>query len=675
MRLKSFVLSAIVLFAVDVEAGKRALLIGINDYSASRIGRNDKIPQRDWPTLRGAVNDVQFLQQMLPHYGFAAKDILVLTDQHATRNAITRAIDEHLTKSTKKGDIVFFYFAGHGSQVRSPSSDEPDRLDESIVPADSRAGARDITDKELRALFNQILDRGGQLTVMLDNCHSGSGVRGLASGARPRSIRPDPRDIAQRTVAGPRIEDRALVITGTQDSDKAWELTDAEGRWHGAFSWAWIRAMRDTAPGQSATDTFLRAQALMRGEIPYQSPVLAGNRTMRSRAFLGGRSDTKNRTVVAVQKVRDGVALLQGGWTHGLAPGTELRALNGNARVVITEMHGLGQSEGRIAGGTALRTGALMEVVRWTAPPGRPLRVLLPRLGTVVDARQLRAAAERRKLRWITDPTETTPSYVLRPGARQWELVGVATAPEPLALLARIPRSSSVFVQLPAAAMQIEPGIELASSVETADYVLVGRYSAGKVSYAWVRPLARATDRGGMPARTAWTPQIDKLAEAARQLRRIHGWLHLQSPPATAFPYRLAVQRNRDRAIVTGPLIKGERYSIVLRAASRPAEVPPRFVYVFTVDGHGRSILLYPRTGSVENRVPPPSRPASIPLGEASAFDVAPPLGTDTYFLLSTDEPLPNPWILEWDGVRVPRFASLAAWSVEKVVFESVQSR
>ena len=61
--------------------------------------------------------------------------------------------------------------------------------------------------------------------------------------------------------------------------------------------------------------------------------------------------------------------------------------------------------------------------------------------------------------------------------------------------------------------------------------------------------------------------------------------------------------------------------------------------------------------------------------------------------LLTTDEPLPNPWILEWDGVRgeAPqpqsaleqlllatgtagrsvRIVTPASWSLERVVYES----
>jgi len=70
-------------------------------------------------------------------------------------------------------------------------------------------------------------------------------------------------------------------------------------------------------------------------------------------------------------------------------------------------------------------------------------------------------------------------------------------------------------------------------------------------------------------------------------------------------------------------------------------------------DSHGKSILLFPRHGSVENRIPLAlPAPRDIRLGKDSAFEVAPPYGVDTYFLLTTDEPLPDPTILMWDGLR-----------------------
>jgi hypothetical protein len=724
---------------------RRALLIGINDYTASRLGAKKPgvIPPRDWPNLNGAVNDVQTIQEMLQLvYGFQATDIVTLLDQNATRAAILQAIDQQFVKPAAKGDVFFLYFAGHGSQVRNSLSDEPDKLDESLVPADSRAGARDIRDKELRVLFNRILDRGARLTVILDNCHSGSGARGLATGARPRGIRRDTRDVADATKAGPRPEDGgALVIAASQDFDPAWETRDADGKMHGAFSWAWIRAMRDATTGEAAIDTFLRAQARLRSETPYQEPVLAGNAQARFSPFLGARTDQANdRTVIAVSKVRsDGTVVLQGGWANGLSVGSELRVLSERSittRLRVTSILGLGQSEARVEPGRsmplAIHSGALLEVVGWAAPAGRPLRVWAPRVagstGNIrLVARKLLAEAAKRNIRWVPDPVDVTPTHLLRRSQTEWELLGpgeterIGSDATAIAAIARIPAGAKLFVQFPAPAAMIEgigigpgtdrEGIEPVARAEDADYILTGRLSPTRqLEYAWVRPAVNAADRRttGLPARSAWIMEdgrdhtlrdsVARLRDSVLRLRRIHAWHLLQSPSRARYPYRLAIKRQRDSSVIKeGALTGGERYSLVLRpsATSLPPRVPQRYVYVFNIDSHGKSVLLYPRS-SVENRYPmAPPAPPEIELG--ASFAVEPPYGVDTYFLLTTDEALPNPWILEWDGVRSatsdtptaleqllmltgsaergPSLVTPSSWSLEKIVLEAVVPR
>src|SRR6185369_589041 len=163
--------------------------------------------------------------------------------------------------------------------------------------------------------------------------------------------------------------------------------------------------------------------------------------------------------------------------------------------------------------------------------------------------------------------------------------------------------------------------------------------------------------RSALPLRTKWIP-VDKAAEITRslsRLRRIHAWLTLESPPLWRFPYRLQIRRKRDgRLVAEGESLSGgESYALALRGTMpMPSAVKPRFVYVFAIDSSGRGTLLFPYAdaGSVENRFPDPSTaPLDIPLDD-SAFTAAEPYGVDTYVLLATDEPLPNPSILEWDG-------------------------
>jgi hypothetical protein len=718
--------------AVEPPAGaRRALLVGINDYTATRIAATRRATPRgrDWPNLSGAVNDVRALEETLVLlYGFDRRNIVTLTDQTATRAAILQTIERHLVQPAAEGDVLFFYFAGHGSQVRNTLSEEPDKLDESLVPADSRAGTRDIRDKELQPLFNRILDRGARLTVMLDNCHSGSGARGLAAGAQPRGVEPDLRDVADRT-GSVRPEDRgALVLSAAQDFDKAWETRDADGNHHGAFSWAWLRAMRDASAGEAAVDTFLRAQARLRGETPFQEPVMAGNAEARRAPFLGTRTDQRTgRIVIAVEKIRaDGTAVLQGGWVNGLSVGTELRVVSDPAvRLTVNAIHGLGQSTARVLSpdrAHVVRAGALLDVVGWAAPASRPLRVWMPRVTSDVPAistlaRAMRAAAAQRSVHWVSDPVKVTPTHLLRYGAHGWEMLGprgeiehVGVDAAALAAVSKIVSGSSLFVQLPAPATLIEgmaidrDGIEITERPAEADYILAGRFASSQLTYAWLRPSVKSSDhrKTGLPLGTAWVAEHgrdDALRDALLRLRRIHTWQQLESPPESRSPYRLGIRRERNGEWASESVIGDEKYELVLRATMPvPQRVRQRHVYVFTIDSHGRSVLLFPRSGSVENRFPlslsgPP--PAEIALGESAAFAVGAPYGVDTYFLLTTDEPLPNPWVLEWDGVRAgstERTSALAElleltasasrgrsivtpsnWSLEKITVESVR--
>ncbi|HEX3576949.1 MAG TPA: caspase family protein, partial [Thermoanaerobaculia bacterium] len=707
---------------VEAAPHRRALLIGINDYTASTLAahpRSAPAPGRDWPNLGGAVNDVNTMRDMLVAlYGFDRNGIVTLTDQAATREAILVGI-EQLVNAAAKDDVILFYYAGHGSQVRNSLSEERDKLDESLVPADSRIGAADIRDKELRMLFNRVLDRGARLTVILDNCHSSSGARGLGTGAQPRGVKPDLRDVADG-VSVPRPESRgALVLAATQDVDAAWETRDAEGKFRGAFSWAWMRSMRDAASGEPAMETFLRAQARMRAETPFQQPTIAGTVDTRMAPFLGTRTDRRDdRIVVAAQKVRgDGTVLIEGGWANGLSVGTELRAAA--ARLTVTALRGVTECEARLQSGTMPSPGALLEVSAWAAPPVRPLRIWTPRSPhTLKDiatmARSLSSEAAQHGVRWITDPIDVTPTHLLRWSGSEWELLsegatehlGQNTAA--IAAMARLSPGSTLFVQFPAPETLVDrvaaEGVEQATTPEEADYVLAGRFTGHHLSYAWVRPSVKKSDRRktGLPVRTAWIAErknnsrlrdtAPALHAALLTLRRIHGWQLLESPPSDRFPYRLAARRARDGMLVTdgGAIIGGERYELVLRAISQPlpARIPKRFIYAFVVDSNGKSTLLFPppSAGSVENQFEP--HETEIALGEPSAFGASPPYGVDTYFLLTTEEPLPNPSVLEWDGVRAPEaFTPLeqlllqptraigavpTKWSITKTTFESL---
>ena len=168
-------------------ARKRALVVGVSNYA----------PGTDWSSLN-AHNDVIAVKDALLFQGFAAADIVVLEDAAATRDGIIAALNK-LQISSAPGDLVYFHFSGHGQQMWDASGDEIDGYDESIVPYDAYSyynaigykGEKHISDEELGGFFREIrtkLGNKGQLIVLLDSCHSGTGLRGMGKARGTASI-------------------------------------------------------------------------------------------------------------------------------------------------------------------------------------------------------------------------------------------------------------------------------------------------------------------------------------------------------------------------------------------------------------------------------------------------------------------------------------------------------
>src|SRR5258708_7221279 len=221
---------------------------------------------------------------------------------------------------------------------------------------------------------------------------------------------------------------------------------------------------------------------------------MGGIADTRLSPFLGARPDRRgDHAVVAVEKVLSGgTVVIQGGWANGLSAGTELRDPASSARLTITVLRGIAESEARIepSSGTT-RSGALLEVVAWAVPPGRPLHVWIPRSphsmkDIAAIARSMADQAAQHGVRWIADPIDTTPSHLLRWGNDAWEMISgsgsverVGQDKEAIAAVRRLAARSTLLVQLPAPAALMDStsvdGVEQAANPEDADYVFVGR--------------------------------------------------------------------------------------------------------------------------------------------------------------------------------------------------------
>jgi len=304
-----------------------ALLVGINRYLSSSV-----------PGLNAPGNDVAALATLLwSQYGVPETNICRLLDAQATRKGIHTAFCEHLIAGSQAGDAVLFYYSGHGSQA--PTVDptvEPDRLDETIVPHDSRtAGIYDIRDKELGAWVAELGRRGvTNVTVILDKCHAGSGWRAADPGeAIPHTVPKDDRKpqpplrgldgtpLSNPTLWQPHPEH--VFIAACLDIEKSYECYFASspdgqaGAWFSVLTYYLLRALREPGPAPSYTALFNRIVSQVTARMSGQHPQIEG----RSERQLFDKVVLPCQPALVVTRVLGDQLTLSGGILHGLSTG------------------------------------------------------------------------------------------------------------------------------------------------------------------------------------------------------------------------------------------------------------------------------------------------------------------------------------------------------------------
>ena len=227
--------------------GIRSILVGIDEYERPEV-----------PRLTGCVNDVVLVRRVLKSaFGVANEDIHALVNQRATKARIMRRL-ELAVRNAEPGDVIVFYFSGHGSQIRDRDGDElSDGLDELLCPFDMdwESGTY-ILDDELEALFREI-QPGVLLEVFLDCCFWGSDRTELdteAGSGSPDDMRylPPPFDLASRFEGDEEhldrhgfaechcFRDRNVLWAASAEGQIAAE-DDFEGTQHGVFTYAGCR--------------------------------------------------------------------------------------------------------------------------------------------------------------------------------------------------------------------------------------------------------------------------------------------------------------------------------------------------------------------------------------------------------------------------------------------------
>ena len=144
-----------------------------------------------WGKIHGD-NDVFYVKQLLQQMGYT--DIVTLKNEQATKKAMVDAFKD-LANRCHKGDYVYIHYSGHGQLMTDLDGDEAlkwnnshSQWDEAWIPYDAYMvygpddrGEKHLCDDEVAQLLQTIrekIGRRGELTVVIDACHSGDATRG-----------------------------------------------------------------------------------------------------------------------------------------------------------------------------------------------------------------------------------------------------------------------------------------------------------------------------------------------------------------------------------------------------------------------------------------------------------------------------------------------------------------
>jgi hypothetical protein len=593
---------------------RRALLIGVDDYKAV-------------PGLMGAVNDVVTLRETLRNrWGFDDRHIETIANAAATRAGILAAL-ERLVRSAGPNDVVYVHYSGHGSQVRDRNGDEPDGLDETLVPHDGRtSGVRDIVDDELDALFARL--RAGSALIVLDSCHSGTATRSVE--VRTRAVPPDTRDELYDTATElrtralvPTPSERYLLLSAAASNQEALD-GPVDGRFHGFFSYSLARSIASLPPEASTREIFQGIarelgriqQRFGRSEMP--QPQLEGPPTLFDRPPLPLQRAVFSTPVGA-----------------GSAPVASARpparTTTGAGRLAFAAVAPIAADRVLLSGGAALG-GAVGS--RWA--------VYLPD-----DARFVPGGA----IAMVTVVETTGADAVARVGTSIRPIPSGARA----VLLLPAPAAQRVAVRLGNLAPEVRARLTSALSRDIVNVALVGEGEPARFSIDAAGDALRLTTADGLQVVREFSESDSTVTEAlATEIDRSRVAEELLSLDNPAAKLRVNAE------VVTHPVLVTRGITLVADTSAARYRVrgsgEPRtpanslqlqisvdtdaFLTIASVDSQGTVSLLFPndytRDGFVPDGRVQADKPVLIPdtLEPANRagfyWDYAPPVGTDT---------------------------------------------
>jgi hypothetical protein len=146
---------------------KRALVTAVNDYTNWNGGVQIGAMTVSAPNLNWCLADADAFGQLLKD-GFLFDDVTVLKDSQATSQAILGGV-RNILSSSAAGDVMCFFFSGHGGRLPQTPGSSSTRYYETIIPYDTTM----VTSADIATIADSLQPSEINFTLVLDSCHSG----------------------------------------------------------------------------------------------------------------------------------------------------------------------------------------------------------------------------------------------------------------------------------------------------------------------------------------------------------------------------------------------------------------------------------------------------------------------------------------------------------------------
>lgn len=209
-------------FKVSSTNNKKALLIGVN-YTGTPY------------ELFGCVDDTNRMKECLVKFGFNQFNIITdNTTVKPTKDSILREL-RNMVRDSRDGDMLFFYFSGHGSYTYDTNGDESDRKDEMIISSDLKG----VLDDELKTILSNNMKEGVTIVGLFDSCHSGT-----MFDLKYNYLNSENYDKYTENERVSECRGNVLMISGCMDSQTSSEAI-INDKPQGAVSWAFIQSVNE----------------------------------------------------------------------------------------------------------------------------------------------------------------------------------------------------------------------------------------------------------------------------------------------------------------------------------------------------------------------------------------------------------------------------------------------